>query len=408
MVRYVRNTIVTIREVAGIDIHLLPDGGMLFFGAQLKLAGGKVKTVKNIHRVKDVKELKGTISEKVPLSVSMNGHGVMMRKIAPGNNSNLISNILPGSNPNDFLYTIHKINEQEQIAFIIRKSKVEETIGLFETAGLRIISLSLGTEGVENILPFIDRSKQTLSTLTLAIDVSDQKVVSVRNTDKSEDQLFKEIRIGDQVFRKSESIGVGNALNLLHKPADSIGSNISTSGISHLQKDYVYYKLFQFTKWTVMASTLALLLINFVVFNYYFKKNKKLTEMNNLALALQQQNTLAGEKLDSSYSFFMRSGWNKNTRYGFYIDRIAALVPSSVSFKSLDVAPLQESLGVNDYLFSKNRIVISGVSNNPSELETFSRALKNIEGVESTALKNYSYKEDLNAAVFTIEITIKT
>lgn len=407
MLGYIRNKIITVREIAGVDVHFLPDEKMLFLGAHMKLAGGKVVTVKNIDNFKSINELKHNIPGNVPLSVSINGTGVLMRKIASGDHDNVVASVLPGSNPNDFFHSIHRITS-EHIAFIIRKTKVEEIINLFQKAGFRLVSLSLGTENIENILPFIDSGKFTLPTPSLTIDIFDQKIINIHSNNDGPDQLFKEIRIGETVFRKTECIGIGNALKLLHKPADRIAGDIRTTEINYLQKDYVYYKLFQFTKWTVLATTLALLLINFFLFNYYFKKNRLLVEQNNLTILQQEQKIGVGNRLDSSYSFFVKSGWNNNTRYGYFIDRIATLVPPSVSFRSLEVAPLQESLGVNDYFFSKNKIVISGVSNNPGELETFSRALRNIDGVETVALNSYSYKPDINAAAFTIEMTIKT
>lgn len=407
MIRHIRNTIMSIKEVAGIDIHFLPDEKMLLFGAHLKISGGKVVTIANIDRVETIRALKENIRPGVPVSLSVNGYGVMMRKIPLGDHSNLISGLLPGANPNEFYHNIHRINEQEAIAFIIRKTKADEIISSFSEIGLRVLSLSVGTKGVENILPFIDNGKVTLLLQSLTIEIISQNVVSVQPADAMEPQVFKEIRIGETIYRKTASIGVGNALKLLHRHAAKISSDVLQSGISYLQRDYVFYKQFRFAKWFLLAATLTLLVINFFAFNYYYHKNERIKEQNSLSLAQQQQQVHDGSRLDSIYSFFITAGWNKYTRHSYFIDRMAALVPATVTFNSLDVAPLQESRGTNDYVFAYSNIIVSGVSDDPSDLETFSRSLKNIEGVERVAISRYSYKQDISAAIFTIEITIK-
>lgn len=401
MIRYIRNNIITIREAIGLDVHFMEDG-MIVSGVHLKVQKGKVIKLKAIERIAQFKDLKLPLN--IPVAVTLNGKGVLMRTNKGRATENLLSSWFPGVNPQDFLYTLHDIESEDNMAYIARRSFVEDVIKEMNEAGIRIVSLTLGTSPVNTVLPFMYRGLIELNTPTLKVDISEKKIIAIQQ-EQYPHAVFKEIEIGEVHYNTNQVLALGAALSLLSLPADRVYSDIKTSEISYLQKDYVYYKLFRFTGWAVLITLLTLLLANFFVFNHYYTKNNELVQSNSLINA-QLNNSLEGNaQVDSSYSFFMRSGWNRITKHGYFADRIAALVPPTVSLTALQAAPLQESVGMNDYVFSQDKIWVSGTSADPTELETFSRSIKNINGVQGVAIKNYVYKAEIGAATFLIEIT---
>ncbi|GAB3433040.1 hypothetical protein [Niabella aquatica] len=407
MIRYIRNNIITIRQAIGIDIHFLNDGKMTISGVQIKAAKSEVQKVSSFDRIHSVKDLKSKLPKNIPVAATLNGKGILMRTNSGKATDSMISTLFPGANPQDFVYTIHDIEGDDNVIFIARKSFVEDTVKELNGAGVRLVALTLGSNPVNILLPFMHKWSTDLITPMLRLDINEKKVVSVKPEDDSA-AVYKEIEIGGALYNTNKVLALGAALGLLSKPADRLHSDIRTTEINYLQKDYVYFKLFQFTGWAILITTLSLLLVNFFVFNHYFNKNKELVQANDLLAAQMDNSSDANRQLDSSYNFFMRSGWNKTSRHGYYIDRIAALVPASVSLSNMQTAPLQESIGVNDYIFTTDKILVSGTSIDPTELETFSRSVKNITGVAAVAIKSYFYKSEIKAAIFTIEITVST
>ena len=409
MLRYIRNKIITIREAVGVDIHFTEDGKTIIFGVHLKLIKGKVEKVAELQYIKDFKELNNALPKNIPVAISLNGKGIVMKRDIAINNENIINNLFPGSNPQDFVYSTHSFGGPEtNIAYITRKSIIEGILKEIEKNQIRLLALTLGTNAIDIVLPFMHKGMEQLQLPTLTLEVLDNNVAGISFQDHTNNHVYKQKEIGENGYHTSTVLGLGNALSLLNKPADRVASDIRTTAINYFQKDYVYYKLFQFTGWAVLITTLSLLLINFFVFNHYYNKNKELVATNNLSTSQSQQSALANVQLDSSYNFFMRSGWHKNTRHGYFIDRIAALVPSTVKFTSYEAAPVQETIGMNEYVFANEKILISGVSNDPTQLETFSRAIKNIQGVQGVSIKNYLFKPDINAAVFTVEVIVNS
>ncbi|MCH5718221.1 hypothetical protein [Niabella hibiscisoli] len=402
MIRYIRNNIITIREAIGLDIHFMDEGNLVISGVHLKAQKGKVVKVKAIERIANFKDLQ--LPKNIPVAVTLNGKGILMRTNKGKATENLVSSWFPGVNPQDFVYTLHDMEGEDNMAYIARRTFVEDVIKEVNEAGIRIVSLTLGTNPLNMVLSFMYRGPIELSTPTLKLDINDKKIISVQQ-ERYPHAVYKEIEIGEMHYNTNQVLALGSALSLLSVPADRVHSDIKTSEISYLQKDYVYYKLFQFTGWAVLITLLTLLLVNFFVFNHYYTKNNELVQSNSLIDAQLNNSLEDNAQVDSSYNFFMRSGWNRITKHGYFADRIAALVPPTVSLTGLQAAPLQESVGMNDYIFSQDKIWVSGTSADPTELETFSRALKNINGVQGVAIKNYVYKAEIGAATFLIEIT---
>ncbi|HMR84488.1 MAG TPA: hypothetical protein PKE30_15200 [Niabella sp.] len=407
MIRFIRNNITTIQQAIGLDIHFMDDGSMIISGVHLKILKGRITKVKAIERIIYFKDLSNKLPKNIPVAVTLNGKGVLMRTNKGKLTDNLVSNLFPGTNPHDFLYTFHDIDSEDNIVYIARRAFIEGVIKEISDIGIRIMALTLGTNPVNTVLTFMYREFIELHAPTLRIDVKERKIVSVIQ-ENYKPAIYKEIEIGEMYYNTNEVLALGAALNLMSIPADRAHSDIKTSEINYLQKDYVYYKFFKFTGWAVLVTTLTLLLINFFVFNHYYSKNNALVQSNAMANAQLQHSLDANTGVDSSYNFFMRSGWNRVTMHGYFIDRVAALIPPSISLTGIQAAPLHENVSINDYSFTQEKILISGESINPTELETFSRAVKNINGIQAVALKNYIYKAEIAAATFIIEIIIQS
>ncbi|ANH80046.1 hypothetical protein A8C56_02770 [Niabella ginsenosidivorans] len=402
----IKNNIITIKEAVGLDVHIQPDDRWLFSAVYVKITKGKLIKAADYPGVRTIKELKNRLPPNVPVAVCINGKGILMRE-TDTTVTNLVNLLFPGSNPGDFYSVPLTANETKQFNFICRKTLVEQVLQQLKNAGIEPVAVSIGVTLFLNILPFLAEEALEIPAPSYTITVKNKACASIIYRINSEEHTIPSLNIGGFSYTSPQVNLLATVLDLLLKPADWQGGAIVTPEITAARQNYKYYKLFSFTKWAVLSVTLFLLLVNFFVFSYYFNKNKAVVQQGNLVKETSQANALESARSDSSYAFFVNAGWNKNTRHGFFIDRIAALAPPTVQFTLLQTAPVQESLGTGDFLFSNNKIILSGISSDPTDLEIFSRAVKNIPGVVTVTLNNYLYKRDLAAAVFTIEITVK-
>ncbi|MBO9620535.1 MAG: hypothetical protein J7539_16040 [Niabella sp.] len=402
--RILPENIITIKEAVGLDVHLLPDDRWLFTALHVKLVKGKLIKVKEYLDHKGLEHLQKQLPKNVPVVVTVNGKGILVRETDVAD-VNLINQLFPGGNPNDFYVQSLKINEARQYSFICRKSLIGQVLDRLKAAQIIPVYISAGAESFHNILPFVTEPDLELKAPSYTVKIVNKEISSVVYLINPENQKTLSWDIGGYAYQGGHVNLLATLLDVLLKPANWQEGSILTPAIEKAREEYKYNRLFNFSKWAILSVTLVLLLINFFVFNYYFNKNKELLQQTNMSSGRTQAG-LETARSDSSYAFFTGAGWNKNTRHGYYADRIAALAPPSLKLTLLQTAPMQESVGSGDFVFANNKIVVSGTSADPTDLEVFSRSIKNIPGAETVSLTSYLYKKELDAAVFTIEITV--
>lgn len=406
MFRKLKDTIITIKEAVGLELQIGPDERWKFNGLHVKFVDKKLKQLATYSDIEDLNVLKARLPKQAPLVLVINGKGILMRKTAQPEN-NLVNQLFPGSNPGDFFSVTCPDEATGQYHFICRKTLVAQVLEALDAAGLKPVSLGIGLTPLLQALPFLEAPDAEIQTSSYSVTITQKKIHEIIYGPGSRPDTFP-LMVGEETYKAEQVNALGAVLQVLLKPADQLEGNIAAETVKAAGDDYKYYKLFHFTKWAVLTVLLVLLLGNFFVFNHYFEKNKALAHQADLVRAATQSSLLAQARSDSSYAFFTNAGWNKNTRHSYYADRIAALAPETVRFSLLQTAPVQESLGAGDLIFANNKIVLQGTSTDPTELETFSRAIKNIPGVEAVIINNYLYKRELLAAVFTLEITIRS
>ncbi|WP_300600689.1 hypothetical protein [Niabella sp.] len=406
MFRKLKDTIITIKEAVGLELHIGPDERWQFNGVYVKFIDKKLKKIAEYTGIEELKVLKAQLPKQVPLVLVINGKGILMRRTAQPE-KNLVNQLFPGSNPGDFFSVTCPDEPSGQYHFICRKTLVTQVLEVLDAAGLKPVSLGIGLEPLLQALPFLEAPDAVLHTPSYMANIT-QKTIGEITYGAHEPSVAATLVVGGEAYQAQHINALGAVLQVLLKPADQLDGAVAIEAVKAAGEDYKYYKLFHFTKWTILTVLLVLLLGNFFVFNHYFGKNKALAQQADLVRAATQGSLLEQARSDSSYAFFTNAGWNKNTRHSYYADRIAALAPETVRFSLLQTAPVQETIGAGDLIFANNKIILQGTSVDPTELETFSRAIKNIPGVQAVIINNYLYKRELLAAVFTLEITIQS
>lgn len=405
MFRKLKDTIITLKEAVGLELLIGPDERWQINGVHVKFIDKKLKKIAEYAGIEELNTLKKKLPKQVPLVLVINGKGILMRKTAQPEN-NLVNQLFPGSNPNDFFSVTCSAEETGQYHFICRKTLVEQVLNALEDRGCTPVALGMGLESLLQVLPFLEAPDAVIHTSSYSVTIVQKKIHEIAYG--AHDLPGAEmLMVGGETYKTHTLNALGAVLQVLLKPADQLDGVIEPEAVKAARDDYKYYRLFHFAKWSLLAVLLLLLLGNFLVFNHYFGKSRLLARRADLMQATAEAGRLEHALSDTDYAFFIRAGWNKNTRHGYYADRIAALVPETVRFSLLQTAPVQESVGAGDLVFANDKILLQGTSTDPTGLETFSRAIKNIPGVEAVTINNYLYKRELLAAVFTLEIIVR-
>jgi hypothetical protein len=415
MFRKIRQTILQLREAAGIEISLLPEEQVLIRGVSLNIGKGEVVKRSEFQSLSSYEGLVKKLSTKIPLAVVIHGKGVLQKKIpgAPAR-ENVFEETLPNANPNEFFVEIAEFGHFSWLS-IIRKDLLEKTLCQLQALGFRLLSVSIGPGSIESIVPFINFEKERIvRNDPFEVTISEQNKIA----DIAQAQAGKqgghpadpkaEYNIGNQYVLASSVLAFAAATGLLS--AGLAGhTGIETDIVSKERDEYAYFRYFVAGRWALMITVFFVLLVNFFVYSYYFNRNSEL----KTSLAVNSQQSSSYERIrtgiGSRQAFFESNGWNRSSRLSFYADRIAGLVPSGTVLTSIRINPLNNGVFPDGtgVVFKRDIIQIAGTCDDPTELNRWMNNLRNIDPIRKVSLLDYSYKREMATGTFTMEIITK-
>jgi Tfp pilus assembly protein PilN len=312
------------------------------------------------------------LNPSTPLVLVLNLRGILHKKLAAGiAQKQLISHVLPNANSNDF-YLQSVPADEGQVVSIVRKDQINQWIKPFEMANFWLLEVRLGSfDGVE-LLPFI-REKGDLST-----SIHDLYIVNdTLNTFKKSSEQYEKRLLGDEYIDTRLLPSIGSAFRLLvQTPANELGID----SLTEKQKEYYQFKLFQTGGWTILIVFFLTLLVNFLLFSSYNKKNQTLNgQLIYHQTALDKLDSLK-RQTQSQSTFFQESNLTKSSKTSFYADRIAASMPYGIQLTELNIYPRQKNKdrAKEVYEFASKQIIIKGEVNSSIIYNDWKRQLNNL------------------------------
>ena len=274
MFKRISDKILKIEECTGVELSFLSGGELLISGVVLKLEKNKIVKKKEFHFLSSLEDLVQKVGVKLPLAITVNGRGILQKKLAARDLTDRpVEAMLPNANPNDFYHSVTTLGELAVVA-VIRKEVLDKIITDLQGLGFRVLSASIGITDVQNILPFFTFDERTfLSTPFFSILFTDGRQLTdieflAGVTPKEYEKV--EYNIGDQYVHSAALSGFGSATGLLAAGLDN-ETAFSQAAISQERENYKYFRYYKAGLWAMLAGLFAILLINFFVYNHYFR-----------------------------------------------------------------------------------------------------------------------------------------
>ena len=159
-------------SAAGVECILLPDaspndssigrGKIVFNLLVFKKERSKVKTEVS-HTGIDFETIKKVLSAKIPVSLVINGKGIIHKKVSVSDKEDfpsLLHKVFPNANPSEFyVQNTPADNSSNAFVSIIRKNIADDIIAQFSNSGFYIVSCLMGP------FPITSRSEEHTSEL---------------------------------------------------------------------------------------------------------------------------------------------------------------------------------------------------------------------------------------------------
>ncbi|AUC77573.1 hypothetical protein [Olleya sp. Bg11-27] len=347
-----------------------------------------------------VEEACQKIKKKQHVSLVINNDKVISKQIESEQKTplKLIQKAFPNININDFFY---EVLSEENIHFVslCRKSYVQEIIDAYKKLNIFIISVSMGNSSISVIKSFIDSN--VVYTSNSKILIENDMITKIEKNNYLEDNNYN---INGLTVSGIGLLSFSAALNTLLKV------NITKTNLDAIKttllSDFKQIRFFQqFLKFAGLFLLLGLL-INFLMFNYYFNKVNELTqvsEINNSTKAKIIKLNASVSKKQKMVEDLLKSNGSKSS---FYVNVIIHSLPKSILLSEFNYQPLLKRVKSEKQIeINKNSITIFGVSNDSEIFSIWINQLEQQNWIEKIDIIAYGLSAS-NTSDFKIKIIL--
>jgi Tfp pilus assembly protein PilN len=359
------------------SVSILVKGDRLDLGKKESLEAG------------DLKSGLGRLALKGPVAVTITGKGVLIRKVPPGeyNVPASVHAVFPNLDAEQFYIQQFRSGDSLFLA-LIRKETAHSILADCDTAGLQVLSLSLGPFSAAHILSQLNNYGDRVLFGGHSIKLSEDKTWEEYHYDPFSASPFP-VKAGMEAINEHLVLAYATAFQLALYP------RLESVAVHPPAVDSRFFAFRDGRKLKVRAAGLiacffVLLLINFGLFSYYQSSNAALLEQVDMYQSSDRDLMQLQEEIDKKQDLLEKLSWNGGTRYAFICDQVGETVPDSIQITSLIVNPAESKATVNTI----GKIVIDGLSNGTDAVNQWMTRLKTLTWVQSVRLKRFSSSEE--------------
>lgn len=399
------NAVFRINEVAGINLHLLPDGVVEADVVVLKADGNQLELIKKVTSQKSVKTLVEHLEIKTPVSLNLTGKGVLIKKIEGDEEITAVNfqRVLPNAEAADFYWQNMPAADGMFVA-LIRKSEADRWLADLAENHLQVLALSLG--------PF------SVQVIQSQLNFYGEEIVfnghSIQRAAKGEWQTYRyeagrqapfPIKLENEKLDDRLVIPYAAAFQVILSPRiQPVWTQVPevTGRLS---------KFLQNRKVSVISSAalgilFLMLLINFLLLSHFQNENEKMSfRASQTAADVADLDSLSAQ-IKSKQAMLDTLGWDGGLSHSVQVDRLAQLVPPGVSWREATVNPedmsvQNKALGIR---FLNRQISIQGTSERIVAVNEWVSRIKSLAWVKDAQLQRFNYNNELATGEFSVLI----
>jgi len=385
------------QKALGVELYINSDGQFDISCVVLSLKKNKVTTENKIAGLTQINDLKQVNVQNLPVALSIDGKGVLFKKVERVNQKKLIHHLLPNAKETEFHVQQIQTGENHVIISAVRKEILENILNQFIEQKFYITNLFIGPLAVKNLISAIDKNEIVTNRYKIIKD--DDYIVEI---DKLSKATLNTYIISNEAFHQNELIPFATALSFY---IDDIQDD---NPIAETRREFLYKKAFQLAGWFTLIFFFLLLMVNYFFFNRYN------TRYNSLSFSLNQNKELI-KKLDTLKSeyllkeqYFVKSGFLDASKLSYYTDRLAYSLPDEIQLISMKINPLAGKIKNDKPIeFNNKTITISGNVSQSIFLNNWVKKIKEFDWVEQVNIVDYMQESSESVAVFELEIKLK-
>ncbi|OFX68955.1 MAG: hypothetical protein A2X12_05470 [Bacteroidetes bacterium GWE2_29_8] len=345
------------------------------------------------------------LSYSVPTSVVIYGKNVITRNLDTSGGldyEGLIRMIIPNVNIDDFFLQELKLTEKESIVSIIRTDFFVEIIKKVSINGLLLTNVYIGPlvfSAVANELNY--KSEITINKYCFTLDgLKIKKIDTVLENDEDK-IIFKGLEIN-----QDNSLEFSAGYNYFFKKIKLLSSE--QAELKNRENEFDDFLTVRLLAILSLITFFILLLVNFFIYDYFYSKynylENKTATYNDYIIKRNNLEKLVNEKK----KFLETNGFLEKTKFSYYADRIASMIPNEIILNQMTLNPLKKRKNDNsEFEVERNYIIINGSTRNTIVLNNWINDLKKLRWIKNVEISFYNHEEQVAPALFTIKLILE-
>lgn len=402
--KFLNNKLFKARVIAEVYVTVASQDELEINVVIVKRVKQSLEITRSHRHLHTLEQLIGCVSTDIPLSLIVDGKGVIQKTVKHKEDVPVIYQVLPNARHQEFLWQEITLSREglTQVA-VARKKYIEDWLEKLIRLGYMVLDVSIGPMAISSITSLLPRDLNEIRVKNYKIEYDQQGITEISRNGIDEESC--RVRIGNDEISNIDLIPFAASIKYF-KP-----SAISSDGLSGVcrssRNQYTFKRIYRSVLFISTGLLFGILLVNFLLYNSfdnrYRRYQEEYTENQELLNKL--------DNLETEYSrrqaFFKDNAGAGNSRYSYYADRLAFLLPSPITLTELTLDPISENIKQGREIQKREGlIIISGETNESLLLNKYIRDIENEYWVEDVNLINYQ-SEANRKGEFTIEITLK-
>jgi hypothetical protein len=393
--------IVKSNKVLGVHCFVQQDGSMLFNYVLIARSKGKIEIDSYKFLEGGLDQLAGEVSMAVPVYVSIDGKGVLTKKVTIDPIKLPIHQVIPNATEDDFLVQQSKGSNNHVFVSIARKDVIDELLANFTQHKFQVIGLTIGPFKAVELIPVFEQlpAELTVGNNLISFDKKNGEIIDFKKCEDSAPR--KEYILDEKTLSADDLLPLYNALT--YYLADDEG--LKYAAVLEQYDEYASKRLFAFAGWGALLFIFLVLVINMLFFTSFSEEKQKLETRVVGDKELLGNLKKLNEELAWKENFLGQAGILNNNRMSYYADRIAASIPDAITLEKMDVHPVASKVKKEKEIqVVPDKITMDGFAGKSEALNDWIKDMKSFSWIEDVSVVNYFKEENSATGMFTIEI----
>jgi Tfp pilus assembly protein PilN len=388
--------------IGSIDITIRADGNDDIDLVVLKKKKSLITRQAEVFALKSFDEIKKHIKQGSPLAISVDGKGIIHKKIQYNEDMPIISQTLPNAKADDFYIQVTDISDNEKIISLVRKEQLNKVMQHLSDLGLFVVSVAIGPFSLKSIVSHIQQNKNRIVLKHSELILHDDRIIDIQK--KDDDFISITHQVFDEKMQTEALIPFASGINYF---SDTVPVDITIEPVEQQKEAFRYKKLFDIGYKMVLVLFFVILLLNYLLFEHYKSMH------NALSYSYQQNEGLISQyeefknELGEKESLIEKSGLLSSSRFSYYADRLANSLPYRIILTELAIHPVLKKVREDKQIaIEKNTIIIKGLTPESTLLNEWIRSIKKDQWAYDVVINNYNQENEYSKGAFQIKIII--